>query len=38
MVGPRDWMRTRARLDKTELARELGPITGPPALRSEAEP
>jgi transposase len=28
---PRDWLKTRARLDPAELKRELGPITVPPA-------
>jgi transposase len=35
---PRDWLRTRARLDEAELARELGPITVPAALPSEEQP
>ena len=35
---PRDWLKTRARLDETELARELGPITVPSALPSEEQP
>lgn len=29
---PRDWLATRARLDATELALPLGPLTVPPAL------
>ncbi len=35
---PRDWLKTRARLDERELAQELGPITVPSALPSEEQP
>lgn len=37
-LSPLYWTRTRARLDERELARDLGPITVPPALPPEEQP
>lgn len=37
-LAPRYWAATRARLDVEELAREIGPITVPPAAPAEQQP
>ncbi len=36
-LAPKYWAATRARLDPTELARELGPLTVPPPLPATTE-
>ncbi|HEU4404312.1 MAG TPA: transposase domain-containing protein [Polyangiaceae bacterium] len=36
-LTPKDWMRTRARLDPVELARPLGHVTVPPPLCAEEQ-
>src|SRR5581483_4817563 len=36
-LAPRDWARTRARLDPNELALPLGPLTVPPPLPAEQQ-
>lgn len=36
-LAPKYWRATRARLDATDLAREIGPITVPPILPASEE-
>ena len=37
-LAPKYWAATRARLDAVELAREIGPLTVPPALTPKEQP
>jgi transposase len=37
-LAPKYWAKTRARLDPSELALEIGPLTVPPPLAAEEEP
>jgi transposase len=37
-LAPAFWVQTRARLDPTELATEVGPVTVPPAIHSTKQP
>ena len=37
-LAPKYWLATRARLDPTELAMEIGPLTVPPLLTTKEQP